>query len=220
MFILVLTDSLTCPRLDHKDKLSLADTWPKQLQGRFPGVQVHQIPIAHATSADLLEQSRYWISTDPDIVIVQVGLNDCLPRALARWELEFLRHFIWIGRSVSPVIKACKPWLRKFRNVSYVKERSFRSNLESLKNQFLEVCFVGIAASPCEGLPHGSSARSAIKRYNLIAKETFGEKFIGLDALQENDFFSDGYHLNKSGQMGVLWTLCTPELLELCETKV
>ena len=49
------------------------------LRGARKDIDVAQVSIGSATSADLLYQCQYWTGFEASVVIVQAGLCDCLP---------------------------------------------------------------------------------------------------------------------------------------------
>ena len=126
--ILIISDSLALPR-PKPEICEYKDTWPKLLSstGEF---EIHQVSIGGATSKDLLKQVNYHKMFNPDIVVIQVGIVDCVPRFMSRLELDISYSLGKYGKKLRAFCN--KKYIRKIRNVTYVNKRDFKSNLRNI----------------------------------------------------------------------------------------
>jgi len=193
--ILVFTDSLGLPR-SVPEHCAYEDTWCFKLKRDF---NVHQVSIGGATSSDILRQCPYHIEFKPDVVIVQIGIVDCAPRFLTKFELELIKKLP--DKINSKLIRALNnSKVRNFRKITYVRTDLFARNIRKLQTFFkgTPVIFINIlpASDSYEKILPGIKSR--VEQYNEIlineAKyicETYD--------LHNKGVMSDYVHLNAFG---------------------
>ena len=67
------------------------DTWPRILSNDNSELNVYQYSLGGLTSKMALDFINFYIDAiKPDIVVIQLGIVDCCPRALRKIELMML----------------------------------------------------------------------------------------------------------------------------------
>lgn len=192
--ILVLSDSLALPR--HKPETCIFDnTWPQLLKNS--GFTLHQVSLGGGTIIDIFKQSKYHKSFNPDIVIVQAGIVDCAPRFISRDEKYFLTKIPRYGKKVINFLN--KPWLRKIRSLTYVKQKEYNKYLKRIVKLYgnaQQIYFCEIVGG--EGYENVlPGIRRNIRKYNSILSSIEGTKMINFE--QDDITMSDFHHLNRNG---------------------
>ena len=196
MRILVLTDSLGLPR-SRPEFCAFEDTWPILLKNKFR--QVHQVSIGAATTEVLLKQIRYQNAFMPDLAIVQVGIVDCVPRFMSTKELNFTSALGSVGKALRFMLN--RKWIRRLRNISFVKVTEFEINLKLLAEELnCPVIVIGIlpASSDYEKLLPGVVLK--ISEYNKVLKSNFAYYLDTNDFIEIDGIMTDHHHLNQTGQ--------------------
>lgn len=199
MKILVLTDSLGLPR-DAPQDLSYEETWPFFLSQQ-KNVKLLQSSIGGGTSFDLYKQTIYLKSFNPDIVILQVGIVDCAPRALSYHENIIYNNW-WITRKIlGQVIPRWGNTIRKIRNIRFVNKEEFRINLKRIVELLpnIKIYAIGIIPASIEYENFLPNITISIKEYNYILKEIFPETYIDTFELDQQYVMTDHHHPNKKG---------------------
>lgn len=201
MRVLLLTDSLGLARLkpqvvEHKD------CWPELVKNALTEVSFHQVSIGGATSSDLLRQVAYHMPFSPDVIILQVGIVDCVPRVFSKYMLSTLRLLGPVGNSIIAALHHTK--LKFIRRTQYVSPQKFRSNLRRMgavcKNSTIwSLSIVGASPEYDLILPRVSSR---IKNYNeILADES--HVFVDCRSLESYGLMTDMHHLNKKGHQAL-----------------
>ena len=145
MRVIVFSDSMALPRDEGStQQLRYEQTWPYLLQQRMSNLEIIRHNQASATTKDICQQLKYWKKESPDLVIVQVGVVDAVPRSYHSFERRLI---FGIGKRVKFVDKVGKflaPKLRSIRNVTLVSPADFRMNLSSIRESFPKVLFIPI----------------------------------------------------------------------------
>ena len=197
--ILVLGDSLCLPR-NEPEKVNLWQTWPYLLKINND-FEVIQLGIGGATIKNLYEQSSYYFPSEPDIVIIQVGIVDCAPRALGNLEKEIINS----NRLLSYLFHHLLPtkFMRRIRKKTYTNSSDFSSYILKIKNRFSNSKIIWIGIVPVSGdyektVP-GISGN--IIKYNKIIEEKLicNNIFCSTDAIPLDGIMSDHHHLSSIG---------------------
>jgi lysophospholipase L1-like esterase len=104
--IMILTDSLGNPRsFPSWEVFQVEETWPYLLKETFKQDVFWQLTLGDMTTAVLVNQPVAYLSHwKPDIIIVQSGINDCVPGTFApdkfratikKFKLVFAHSRIW-----------------------------------------------------------------------------------------------------------------------------
>jgi hypothetical protein len=220
MKISIIADSLAMPRIDSDEVIAWEDTWPIQLDTKFKYAQQYisfSINNMRARTVSTLIGSDFYESIEviqPKVIIVQVGVVDCMPRIFSKRENELLNHRLFPGWLRSTFIRN-RSKNRKFitkgdplRKV-YTKPDKFESILDDFASRInkvnitCKVIFLPILIK--DSMEQKSpGCISNVKLYNQILQSiTERNKWMYLNIDDENmDFFlKDGYHLNRNGHL-------------------
>lgn len=159
---------------------------------------IHQVSIGAATSKVLLKQVTYQKAFNPDLVIIQVGIVDCAPRFMSYKELDLTGALGACGRVLRFLFN--RKWIKKFRNISYINEVDFKSNILNIQNAFdCPMLALGIlpASSEYESILPGVTNK--INLYNTILEENVNFFVNANKILVHDGIMNDHHHLNKSG---------------------
>jgi len=140
------------------------------------------------------------------LFIMQLGIVDCAPRVLGKYESIFLSLLPdFLTRPIKYFISKYRFLLTKSLKRTYIGQDEFDSNIKKILYEIKRIGSTAIVLSiiannELENKSFG--IRQNIKNYNAILKEKSIEcNFIFLDlAITSEDFQSDGIHLKSSGQ--------------------
>ncbi|MEW5715677.1 hypothetical protein AB1462_25410 [Pseudomonas sp. SB113] len=203
--VLVLTDSLGLPRLkpslitdEQCWTYRLADHCSAEFRFRVvsvPGLDTNQL-------ISMVED--YYQSIDADVIVVQVGIVDCYPRAIKKIELSLLLRLPGVlNRYVHGWVKRNYAKLITKRGIRYVQLDQFKANLQRLHEQFprSQILVVPIAPPSAAYIMKNPCIEAAVAEYNAVLKASFPNGFLA-DCYpnQVGDIFlSDNHHLNSLG---------------------
>lgn len=204
--VLILTDSLGLPRVSP----TLIDDdqcWTYRLadyaSGRFK-FRVFSVP--GMDSNQLLSLVRnYYSAIKPDIVVLQVGIVDCYPRAIKKGELSLLLRMPGtVSRFVHRLVKRFYARLIVFRGIRYVSPASFEANLQALSSAFDGARILVVPIAPPSAAYRARNPRIApsVEEYNQLLKRHFPAGYLGNcypANAAEVIFMSDNHHLNETG---------------------
>lgn len=196
--ILVLTASTSLPR-SKPEILYYQQTWPYLFS---PDYEVFQCSKGGATSDDLRGQTFYLNMFQPDIVVIQVGLVDCAPRAFSQREIAAFYYF-WLTRYL---VKILNKWfgkhLRNIRRKRNVSIKKYEQNIQDIKNAFTEhtqVYALGLFPPTQDLIALNKYIGVNANKYNQVINKVFGDKYICVDDMSEDLLMSDGQHPNQRG---------------------
>ena len=197
MKILVLTDSLGLPR-DLPEEVLYEDTWVSLLSDEHV---LLQSSIGGGTSFDLYKQMAYLKAFKPEIVLLQVGIVDCAPRALQYHENIFLNHYKVSRKLTNILLSKFGDQIRKLRNISYINLKNFKDNLKNIISTYPEAkfIFIGIIPASDEYENKLKNIKKRVELYNKEAKLLFNETFIDNSDFDFSFIMPDHHHLNKKG---------------------
>jgi lysophospholipase L1-like esterase len=193
--VLILTDSLGLPR-GFPQICEYEKTWCVKLKEDFI---VHQVSIGGATSGDILRQCPYHLQFRPDIVIVQVGIVDCAPRFVTKFELDLIKKLpTKISKAVLKVLN--KKSVRSIRKITYTKRVAFLNNILKIQNYFngVPVAFIAILPPSSDYETILPGIKNRVKQFNQILKEEIN-LLIETDDFDDMDVMTDNIHLNVIG---------------------
>ncbi|MCU1733983.1 MULTISPECIES: hypothetical protein [unclassified Pseudomonas] len=204
--VLVLTDSLGLPRVSPA-LITDDECWTYRLAddcaGRF---RMRTVSVPGMDSSQLLSLSRdYYAALKPDIVVVQVGIVDCYPRAIKKAELSILLRLpTFISRPVHRLVKRFYARLIVSRSIRYVPPASFRANLLALSEVFAgaKILIVPIAPPSLAYQARNPLIAQSVEEYNELLKEQFPAGFMNKcypAGVVGEIFLSDNHHLNDAG---------------------
>lgn len=199
----MIGDSLSLPALTPS-KVTGCETWPYLVSHMEDHLnKTLFFYCKHGlTSKEVAEASRNLIPAyEADLIICQVGIVDCYPRALKKFELSLILRAGFIGKMIHRLVQMYYTTITTRRNITYVSEDHFRSSLQVLKDQNIPIVYVPIL--PCAPNLHvrNTKLKKNIAGYNRVMSEILGERHaIPVEDLVEDKFYSnDGYHLSMLG---------------------
>lgn len=203
--ILILTDSLGLPRLKPA-RIDDEQCWPYRLADQYSDVfRFRVVSIPGLDTNHLLSLvDNYYQVIDADIVIFQVGIVDCYPRALKKAELSFLlRMPNAVNQIVHRWVKRNYTALVARRGVRYVQPAQFNTNIQRLYSKFsgARIIVVPIAPPSAAYIMKNPGIQTSVYDYNAMLASTFTDGFLeGCYADScEDIFLSDNHHLNATG---------------------
>ncbi|SCZ27863.1 MULTISPECIES: hypothetical protein [unclassified Pseudomonas] len=207
--VLMLTDSLGLPRV-KPERIGDDDCWVYRLQDDFSQVlKFRTVCTPGLDTRQLLVASRdYHQAMKPDLVVLQVGIVDCYPRALKRNELSVIMRLPKVvSMFLHQQIKRYYSYLIERRRIQYVGPAEFKANLQAMRDMFPCAQFrIVPIAPPCSDYKaRNPLIESAITSYNQILIDLFGGEVL-VDCYAEGGdqlFMSDNHHLNAAGHARV-----------------
>jgi lysophospholipase L1-like esterase len=195
--MLIITDSLGLPR-PKPEIVEYNDTWVKKISIYY---DVWQYSSGGATIIDLYSQIEYYKMFNPDIVLIQSGIVDCAPRALTKFESQFLNHFTLSKKITSKMLtKRRLENMRKRRKCTYTSLENFEEVVKLFKNEFKNKLFwIGImpASDNYETIVPG--IKKNIELFNNVIKKNLFDNYLPVADFTNQYLMSDNIHLSKEG---------------------
>ena len=93
--ISIITDSLAMPRVEGKDVVYIHETWPKLLAQKIDNKNFTVAEFTErARDTESLNTEQIFVETikfsNPAILILQIGIVDCAPRIISKFENKLL----------------------------------------------------------------------------------------------------------------------------------
>lgn len=204
--VLFITDSLGLPRLNPEpvyDEQSWPNIVASELEGNY---RFYFYTVAGLHTAMLRQALAFQVGAfKPDIIVLQVGIVDCSPRALKENERKVLQRLPGtIANVIHKYIKKNYSSIVKARNITYVDLDSFLNNLQAINEYFKGVKFIVIPIAPSNSKYEHKNPliREYIANYNAVLKDVFNDGFVEQlwqDKDTEKLFLSDNHHLSVYG---------------------
>ncbi len=208
--VLFITDSLGLPRM-MPSKVKGEEVWNSILESELHSLKPNNFKFfkylkAGLTTSEIKKEleTGQILAYEPDVVLLQIGIVDCYPRALKQYELLVISKIPIINKIFRYLIKRFYSKIIKFRNISYVSQTEFKKNLIFIKEKYKDVKILAIPIGPaninfCKKNP---LIEKNINIYNSILEEIFGKQYIknsyhNVDV--EKLFLSDNHHLSLYG---------------------
>lgn len=181
MNMLIITDSLGMPRPNVK----LDDTWPCMMIDQYGKTnRIFTFCRRGVTTNELVAfLEDYTQNYAPDVIIIQMGIVDCVRRAVPSRSLWFriLNKFAVVSRAMKKFVKrnhyACTRFF-DYHNVSHAK---FKENMSAFVNEFKKVVlaknpkakliFIPIAGAGAFMREKIYNVNEDIDLYNTVFKE-------------------------------------------------
>lgn len=204
--VLVLTDSLGLPRMSPA-VITDDQCWTYRLADHCAGrFRFRNVSVPGMDSNQLLSLAKnYYAALKPDIVVVQVGIVDCYPRAIKKTELSILLRLpSAISRAVHRLVKRFYARLIASRSIRYVQPAVFRANLQALREIFEGARIMVVPIAPPSQTYQAKNPRiaSSVEEYNALLSSQFSEGFLHEcypQGAAAAIFLSDNHHLNAVG---------------------
>ncbi len=205
--IMLLADSCALPRSFPEDaRTAFEETYPYQLEKYFKDIDFYKLCMGGMTAPDLIGQAiAYFDKWEPEIIIVQVGIDDCRPEPISNFVRIVLSEFEFLQRFKLIIYKpAVMRWLIKIWPKYRVAPNRFKRNIKKLQTIFpkAKIYWLEIFTSASGGYEeHRPGVLGRIHEYNGILKKQLKDGFVPIQAELNNvsGVNSDHLHLNKMG---------------------
>lgn len=200
--IVLFTDSLAMPR-EEPEITFYEDTYPYLLKNDY---EVFQFSKGGGIMDEFVEQTFYYNQYKPDIIILQLGIVDCGPRAFTKLEEAIFHSNRMLGlfRRVLSRTKLSKK-IRNLRRVSWTSEKKYEQGcrffIDKFKNSKVYALSIVPTTEEYEKQVPGISKK--VEQYNGILKRVFQENLIDLNGIPAEGIMSDHHHLTKEGHQYV-----------------
>lgn len=198
---LIITDSLGLPRLTP-EKLSGKYCWTHRIANEKSDYDIYLFSRGGFSSSELIKNiDIYFKSYEPDVIIIQLGIVDCAPRALGFNELKLISAIPILRTVIKKIIDLYRKEIVKFRKITYVNEMVFLSNLSLFKSKFPDSKIYAIKIAPAtDGYEKNSPGITEnINKYNEILDNTFTIIDPYKSIIASEILMSDHHHLNRKG---------------------
>lgn len=202
--VLVITDSLGLPR-PEPELLMDEDCWSHKI-AKLDGIDVyHYMRGGYSTKKLAKELKGYLSGYKPDIILLQIGIVDCAPRALGSLELKLISKIPVISKWIHFLVKKYRAEIIRRRKITYVPPSKFEKNLTKFKQHFegADIFALPIAPANKSYIAHSPGIEKNIVDYNEILKRLFTELNPYENTDPERIFMIDNHHLNKYGHLVV-----------------
>jgi acyl-CoA thioesterase I len=207
----VVADSLAMPRESDVEVITYSDTWPAILSSKQDRQVINYSERARDSFSLIDAQLNYELKlARADLVILQVGIVDCMPRLFTKANKKILSCLPY---RVSQLIikyrskRRAKILSRQRSPRTYVSRKEFSENLNRFRRGIEEntkILFIPIVTNSEKMDLKSPGHRDLVKDYNQIARDISG--IVYLEKIEEQslvcpaDFFhEDGYHLSRFG---------------------
>ncbi|MBP3817415.1 MAG: hypothetical protein J6H31_03860 [Butyrivibrio sp.] len=199
MRILLLTDSLGCPRRE----INVDNTWTDRIIKKWSSHDMYfYTHCKHGLSLGDIDIT-YINEIEPDVIIMQVGVVDASRRALSRKEVKIISKLPLIRTIVKKICNKFHYRITKVRNINYCSLNDFKCIIKKIINE-TGACVVFLKIAP----PGKTLKRKVyniqndIDKYNNAIKENCMLRFLDPYVGNVDDYIleSDGHHLNLRGE--------------------
>lgn len=212
--IVILSDSLSLPRVDSDETILLRESYPYLLEKKIGNdMKIINRGIRFATT-DLLQNFQYLFDNlliySPKTVIIQMGIVDCAPRLfspLFRSLINRIPNKIIRDSFILP-FKRSRRFFTKHFQIKIVDKDRFEKNLELFLSKMEEfninVVIVNIPKTSLENNEKSFNFNKSITEYNEKINNLMSiYKFNLIDIYDhskiEDILLEDGIHYNKKG---------------------
>lgn len=210
--LLIVGDSLSMSR--HREGVTYEQMYSTLLACHLKNWLVINGSVRANTSRQIISenyQEEYILPLLPDVVVLQVGVVDCLPRLMSKYERRILgvfsriQGFRRLARFYISFKSKRRLYFTKKKQISFVGSSEFESNMMQFRNLMRRIGCKVIAIN----IPHpgpGLSERTfgvgeAVSRYNGIIDQVFSgsaHAVVDLYNMTKSNpslLQDDGYHI-------------------------
>lgn len=209
--VVIFSDSLGRPRpeMDLANRTVYSDVYGKKL-GVLLGTD-YEVEICYMGSLDsedgVLLSQEMVAYREPDIVVFQIGINDCAPRLFKKNSQSIILK-PWFRKLTKDVILRGMSYFRaiitKFIKKEYVSVSNYRLNykkmIENIQEYNPKCVFyaISIANGDDAYVKKSPNINNNINEYNGVLKEIFENNYIDINSLDINKLhINDMIHLTK-----------------------
>ncbi len=215
MRILLLTDSLGCPRSD----IHVSKTWTDEILRAWSSTNITIYTYCkHGLSANMIDMD-YIKEIEPDIIIAQFGIVDACRRALKHREMVIASMIPGVGENIKRYCSDHHYALTSKRNIHYCYLTQFKQIVEDISRKgrvyFIRIC------PPGKFLKERTyNVENDINIYNNEIKKIANIIYLDpyMDMKPEKYLLNDGHHLTEYGHELVFKCVCN-RLSEIIERR-
>jgi hypothetical protein len=205
--IMILADSCGLPRsFPEEAKTAYEETYPYALRKHYPDVDFYQLCMGGMTAPELIGQAvAYFDTWNPDVIIVQVGIDDCRPEPVSNFTRIVLTEFEFLHRLRSYVFRPVimKKLIRLWSNYR-VPPAKFKRNIKKIRSVFphAQIYWLEIFTSASGGYEeHRPGVLKRIDEYNGMIKKILKAGFVPIqnELNSVSGVNADHLHLNRIG---------------------
>jgi lysophospholipase L1-like esterase len=210
--IVVIQDSMgmTRPAEGDQPRVTYEETWAKRFEHRvcqsFDAEVITYGQREKTSRALASDVDQYVALNQPDIVVLQVGLVDAVPRIISWRERQVLRL---VPKGTREKFVDLRKDQRQARMMDgnplakvYVPPDSFRRNLQNFldesnrQNGQCKYIMIPIIANTEKMEKKSPGYTQNLALYNQIVRDVFGGDVVDVPRLPESAYRPDGYHFN------------------------
>ncbi|MGR5503011.1 SGNH/GDSL hydrolase family protein [Vibrio sp. DNB22_10_4] len=200
---LIITDSLGLPRTTP-ERVTGEQSWPYLLANHCDCVDYYFYCRPGLHSQALVNELDVTLGAfEPDIIIVQLGIVDCTPRALTLMELSVVSRIPIVNKLVKKMVAKYRRELLNLRLKQYVNIEQFRANLNRVRQAFpsSKILALPILANVEHAELRTPNLSREIVAYNNVIDDVF--ELISVNDIGSDSFMTDHYHLSISGNQSL-----------------
>lgn len=212
--IVILSDSLSLPRSDDLNIITLEQSYPFLLQQKIGNnFNIINRGIRFTTTNSLVDFQYLFdnlIIYSPRKVIVQMGIVDCAPRLFSSFFRKLINRIKneKIRNAIILPFKKNRKFFTKYFKIRMVSKSNFKKNIQqflrTMKNLNIDVTLVNIPYTNKKNSNKSYGFNESIKDYNnLILDLKKDNKFhlidINKESISQRILVDDGIHYNKNG---------------------
>ena len=202
MRVLLLTDSLGCPR----PGTNVAETWTDRILKRWESHEnTFYTYCKHGLSARMIEL-EYIKELSPDIIIIQVGIVDACRRALRHQEVAIIARIPIVRDIIKSICHKYHFLLTRIRNIHHCRLDQFTKIIKEIsnipQNNRGGVLFINIAPAGVGLTERVYRIQDDIDKYNNVVKSIDDIIMLNpyVNSIESEFLLDDGHHLNERGQ--------------------
>lgn len=205
MRVLIITDSLGVPR----SNIPVEKTWTYQFMYRYSTQgHVFYTMTKHGLYSSQLDFEQIS-DINPDLVICQIGIVDCVRRTMSNFTLKVVSHIPLVRNVIHKIVKKYHYKITSVIETHRCSPDLFNKNIQKLCDICKNIYFIRIADAGLALKKQVYNCQSDIDRYNSILKE-HGKIIDPYNGKNADEYLleDDGHHLNDLGNSLVYKSVC------------
>ena len=207
--LLLIGDSNCLPRYNAPDNdiITVEDTYVFHLQKKLKNFDIQVMKIGGITTPELLNYSiPYFTNWKPDFIIVHSGINDTKSQLIKNNKSQLIYRILSKFNINKKKIKEKFIYnknLIRFKSTPKVSMEDLRQQVIKFKSLFDNSKILWLEIYSDEKIDQDRPNTSQrINDYNNMLREVLKNSFIELQEIKNiSNFTSDGFHLNRNGQL-------------------
>lgn len=200
--ILILTDSLGCPRKETP----VEKTWVERILRKYSGDFIFYTYCEHGLSTEKLKMD-YIMEINPDIIVCQIGIVDACRRVFSKRFINLISVIKPLSKMVNYIARKYHRFFTSIRNLHYVNKQEFQQKIETLVSYARKVVFISIAPPGDSMIEKIYNVKEDVNEYNKVFLNISNgnESCIFLNPYESEPktskfLLEDGHHLSDYGE--------------------